>query len=571
MNNKNTPQDEKQFYAELLRAFFDSTNDAIFVLCDEMKFITCNKMTQKWLGYTEDELTQHNKRRPITELFGNPNAIKYFASFFDRTLNNEDTIFETMINPENGNQRWIEVSMKRVDIEAGDMIIAVARDITERKKNIATIEYKTNYDQLTNLPNRRYLLNSLLSKSSPLSTSQNGITLLSIDIDRFKEINVSLGQEVGDSVLQKTALRLNKIIDHAENELLVRLEGDEFIIMLPNTDTEKAHDIAAMIKQLISKPLSINSNIIIIDCSIGIANYPQHTSDKSKLIEYVESAMYYAKANNLGIDIYNPEIQKKSSDRLQLITDLRKALYNNQITPYYQPIININKPNEIRVETLARWKHKTQGFISPDIFIQLAEEVGIINDLTSKIINYSITECSDLLNKNIITKLSINISAYCMTNTDIIDELITALAKSKVSAKSIVLEITESAMMSSLEITNTIIKKLYQSGITFAIDDFGTGHSSLAKLKQLPLSELKIDKSFVLDITTNANDAAIAKASIEMAHALDLEVVAEGIENEESWNILKTMGCDYAQGFWMARPMTYKNLGIWLKEDKRFS
>jgi len=571
MNNKNTPQDEKQFYAELLRAFFDSTNDAIFVLCDEMKFITCNKMTQKWLGYTEDELTQHNKRRPITELFGNPNAIKYFASFFDRTLNNEDTIFETMINPENGNQRWIEVSMKRVDIEAGDMIIAVARDITERKKNIATIEYKTNYDQLTNLPNRRYLLNSLLSKSSPLSTSQNGITLLSIDIDRFKEINVSLGQEVGDSVLQKTALRLNKIIDHAENELLVRLEGDEFIIMLPNTDTEKAHDIAAMIKQLISKPLSINSNIIIIDCSIGIANYPQHTSDKSKLIEYVESAMYYAKANNLGIDIYNPEIQKKSSDRLQLITDLRKALYNNQITPYYQPIININKPNEIRVETLARWKHKTQGFISPDIFIQLAEEVGIINDLTSKIINYSITECSDLLNKNIITKLSINISAYCMTNTDIIDELITALAKSKVSAKSIVLEITESAMMSSLEITNTIIKKLYQSGITFAIDDFGTGHSSLAKLKQLPLSELKIDKSFVLDITTNANDAAIAKASIEMAHALDLEVVAEGIENEESWNILKTMGCDYAQGFWMARPMTYKDLVIWLKEDKIFS
>jgi len=564
MNNKNTPQDEKQFYAELLRAFFDSTNDAIFVLCDEMKFITCNKMTQKWLGYTEDELTQHNKRRPITELFGNPNAIKYFASFFDRTLNNEDTIFETMINPENGNQRWIEVSMKRVDIEAGDMIIAVARDITERKKNIATIEYKTNYDQLTNLPNRRYLFNSLLSKSSPLSTSQNGITLLSIDIDRFKEINVSLGQEVGDSVLQKTALRLNKIIDHAENELLVRLEGDEFIIMLPNTDTEKAHDIAAMIKQLISKPLSINSNIIIIDCSIGIANYPQHTSDKSKLIEYVESAMYYAKANNLGIDIYNPEIQKKSSDRLQLITDLRKALYNNQITPYYQPIININKPNEIRVETLARWKHKTQGFISPDIFIQLAEEVGIINDLTSKIINYSITECSDLLNKNIITKLSINISAYCMTNTDIIDELITALAKSKVSAKSIVLEITESAMMSSLEITNTIIKKLYQSGITFAIDDFGTGYSSLAYLKKLPVDELKIDYSFIIGLCTNDNDAIIVRSTIDLAHNLGLHVVAEGVENQDILDMLEILGCDTAQGFHIGHPMPAQDLEAWL-------
>jgi len=570
MPDNNPHQDEVRFYSDLLRAFFDSANDAIFVLCDEMKFLICNKMTQKWLGFSEDVLTQHNQRIPITELLGNPDSIEFFKSSFERALNREDVFFETLINPGNGTARWIELNMKRVDIAEGDMVIVVARDITQRKKNIATIEYKTNYDHLTHLPNRTYLLKTVLAESTGHSGSNEPLTLLSIDIDRFKEINESLGQKAGDIVLQRIAHRLKRIIDHTSNELLARLEGDEFVLILPATDIERAIDIAGNIKHIISKPIMIGSSKISVDCSIGIAGYPQHTSDKSRLIQYAESAMYTAKVNRQGTGVYNSEIHKAATDRLQLATHLRDAINKNLIVPYYQPILSMHKPSEVRVEALARWDHDTLGFISPDVFIHLAEEIGVINPLTSYILAQSIKQCSILLKQGIIQTLSVNISAYCVTNPEIVDEIKSLLTEYSISPDQIIFEITESAMMSNLKSTEEILNDLNRSGIVFSIDDFGTGHSSLFKLKQLPVSELKIDKTFVLDITSSENDAAICRASIQMAHTLGLVVVAEGIENEESWNLLQEMNCDYGQGVWMARPMPFDELVGWLKTGKIF-
>lgn len=568
--SNNIHNDEVQFYSELLRVFFDSTNDAIFVLCDEMKFLICNKMTQRWLGYSEDELTKHNKRTPITELLGNPDGVGFFKSSFKQALNNEEVFFETRIDPLNGKERWVELSMQRVDVENGDMVIAIARDITQRKKDIATIEYKSNYDSLTNLPNRKYLLNSILADTESLQNKIELLTLISIDLDRFKEVNESLGQQTGDIVLQEIANRLNRLIDNTSNELLIRLEGDEFMLILPDTKIESAKHIAYGIKKIIAEPLYINSNKINIDCSIGIASFPEHTKNKQKLVQYAESAMYTAKSNRQDIGIYDAEVHKTSSERLQLITDLREAISSNLIKPYYQPIINMNNPDEIRVEALARWENKSQGFISPERFIRLAEDTGMINMLTSKILSQSIEECSSLLKQGIIKKVSINISEYCMTNPGLVDEVKTLLSRYSIPAEQIVFEITESAIMSNLETSKKIINELHQSGIVFAIDDFGTGHSSLFKLKQLPLSELKIDKSFVLDITKNENDATISRATIQMAHALNLEVVAEGIEQKESWDLLHDMGCDYAQGFWMGKAMPIKELICWLQNDKVF-
>lgn len=571
MPDKNIHQDEAQFYSDLLRAFFDSANDAIFVLCDEMKFLICNKMTQRWLAYSEDELTKHNKRIPITELLGNPDSVEFFRSSFERALNNEEVFFETRIKPRKGKERWIELNMKRVDVESGDMVISIARDITQRKKNMATIEHKTNYDQLTDLPNRNYLVKSLLAEKAPQHGAAASLTLVSIDIDRFKEVNESLGQQAGDIVLQRIAHRLNRIIDHTSNELLARLEGDEFVLILPDTEIDKATDVATRIKRIISEPLSIGANRMSVDCSIGIANFPEHTSDKQQLIQYAESAMYAAKANKQGIGIYDPEIHKTATEKLQLATELRGAITNNKITPHYQPIININNPNEIRLETLARWQHESQGFISPETFIRLAEEIGMINALTSNILTSSVADCASLLKQGSINKLSINISAYCMTNPEIVDEIQQLLKQHRIPPDRIVFEITESAMMSNLATAEEIINRLHQFGIVFSIDDFGTGYSSLFKLKRLPLSEIKIDKSFILDITENENDAAIAKASIQMAHALGLEVVAEGIEDRATWELLQNLGCDYGQGFWMGKPMPLKELLSWLERDKVFN
>jgi diguanylate cyclase len=571
MSDSTNKNDDAQFYSDLLRAFFDSANDAIFVLCDEMKFLICNKMTQQWLGSSEDTLTQHNNRIPITELLGNPDSIDYFKSSFKRALNNEEVFFETHINPVSGKSRWIELSMKRVNIEEGDMVIVVARDITQRKKNIAAIEYKTNYDHLTNLPNRNYLTNSVLNEISSSSDKNQILTLISIDLDRFKEINESLGQQVGDFVLQRVANRLYKAIDHTSDELLARLEGDEFVLILPNTEIPRAHEIAIRIKQIVSKPIAIGSSRISVDCSIGIASFPEHTTNKHALIQYAESAMYTAKANRRGIGIYDAAIHRATTEKLQLITQLRSAISKNLIIPHYQPIINMKNPEKVRVESLARWKHITLGNISPETFIRFAEEVGSINSLTSIILSRSIRECSSLLNDGRIKNLSINISPYCLANPKLVDEIKGLLDQYSVSPDKIILEITESAMMSNLGTTGAIINELHQLGINFSIDDFGTGHSSLVKLKQLPLSELKIDKSFVLDINSNENDYAICQASIQMAHTLGLEVVAEGIEQQEIWNLIRDMDCDYGQGFWMSEAMPYDELVAWLESsDKIF-
>jgi diguanylate cyclase (GGDEF)-like protein/PAS domain S-box-containing protein len=566
MSDTSSLNDDVQFYSELLRVFFDSANDAIFVLCDEMKFLICNKQTELWLGHTEHDLTEHKKRVPITELLGNPEIVDYFISSFHQALNNKEVIFETRINPPKGKERWVEINMKRVNLEAGDMVIAVARDISQRKKHLATIEYKSNYDALTDLPNRNFLTHNILSDDS-----YQTLTLVSIDLNRFKEINESLGQQTGDIVLQDIAQRLNRMIDHTSNELLIRLEGDEYVLSLPDTSLDNAKSIALRAKDAIGRPLYINDNRIILDCSIGIACYPEHSTDKLKLMQYAESAMYTAKENREEIGVYDPAINKLATEKLQLVTDLRDAINNKQITPYYQPIININKPDEIRLEALARWTHKSLGPISPEQFIRLAEEIGTINILTSNILRHSVAECSSLLEQGIVKKISINISAYCMGKAELLDDIKNILAEYSIDEEKIVFEITESAMMTNQAMTENIIHELRESGITFAIDDFGTGYSSLSQLKQLPLSELKIDKSFVLEIVENENDAAIAKASIQMAHALGLEVVAEGIENKASWDILQSMGCDYAQGFWMAKPMPFNELVKWLHQREQNS
>ncbi|MCU7800882.1 MAG: diguanylate cyclase [gamma proteobacterium symbiont of Lucinoma myriamae] len=417
--------DEAQFYSDLLRAFFDSANDAIFVLCDEMKFISCNKMTQEWLGYSEKELTQHNKRIPITELLGNPDSVDFYTSSFQQALNNEDVFFETLINPIHGKQRWVEMNMKRVDIESGDMIItiAIARDITQRKKELETIEYKTNYDHLTNLPNRNYLTKTILADKNLTKNKNSPLSILCIDINRFKEINKSLGKENGDRVLQEISLRLNRIVDYSTNESLVRIDGDEFILVLPDVELNQAIDIAGKIKHLIAAPLSIDKNKIKIDCNIGIANLPIHTQDIIKLLHYAESAMYTIKEKKQGIGVFDSSMHKLAIEKLQLISDLRDAIENDEIMAYYQPIINMNQPHDICIETLARWNHPSQGFISPEIFISYAEEVGIINKLTLNIITKSLTECVALLSTNVIQSISFNISPLCLCSTETINDI----------------------------------------------------------------------------------------------------------------------------------------------------
>ena len=564
--SEDTPSNlDAEFYSELLRAYFDSANDGIFVLCDEMKFISCNKKIQSWLGLSEDQLTLHNQRIPITELLGNTHATELFNIYFPRALMGKDTCFEAHLQPEKGDERWVEISMTRVNIENGDMAIAIARDISERKKDLATIKYQTYYDELTDLPNWKYLNRELATMSSAKITIPEQVSLITIDLDRFKQVNETLGQDIGDHILQEIANRLSRIADTTSKELLARLVGDKFALLLPDTKINKARAIAETIKSVISKPIDIQSNNISLSCSVGIASYPEHTADITNLINLAEAAMHSAKTYKLGIGIYDKSHFHTSSEHLHMISDLREAIQKNQITTFYQPIIHMHDPEDIRVEALARWNHKSHGYVSPETFILLAEETDLINALTSQIMEQSISECEKLIHSHKIDSISINLSPYCLGNQYLDKEIKQLLNKHKIDAEKIMLEMTESAIMSDIAIALNNIEVLDNIGLKMAVDDFGTGHSSLYKLKQLPLSELKIDRLFISDITTNKDDLAITKATIQMSHSLGLEVVAEGIESRETFEIVKQLDCDYAQGFWISKPLPIDELIAWLE------
>jgi diguanylate cyclase (GGDEF)-like protein/PAS domain S-box-containing protein len=568
MSKKTPLTEDTQFYSELLRAYFDSTDDAIFVLCDEMKFLTCNKMTERWLGYTEHELTLHNQRTPITRLLGKDYDIEKFNFFFNSVLQGKSISFETRINPPQGSERWIDISLAKVDIENGDMIIAVARDISERKKHLATIDYQTQFDALTGLPNRTSIVEYLQDCQNNPGNKPCNLVLMAIDIDRFKEINESFGQQVGDFILQEIARRLQRITDLAADEFLARLGGDEFALAIPDINIAQARVTAQTIRQIILQPITLETGKISLDCGIGIAAMPDHTEDSNQLIQLAEAAMYNAKSEKLGVSVYNPELSLTATERLQLITDLREALSANDIRPHYQPIVNM-QTNSIHVEALARWQHPRHGYIAPEVFIHLAEETGLINTLTSQIMETAFRECAPALLEQSIENLSINLSPYCLSNTKLPDEIEAYLKRYAIPAQAITLELTESAIMSNLSATQTTIQSLEKLGLAFSIDDFGTGYSSLSKLKQMTLKELKIDKTFILDICKSEDDAAITNASIQMAHGLGLDVVAEGIENEATWNILRQMGCDYGQGFWLGKPMPFDELIQWAGKSSK--
>lgn len=555
---------EAEFYMDLLRAYFNSANDAIFVLCDEMKFLACNEETQRWLGQSEKELTHHNQRIPITQLLGNSISKQEFSHFFQKALGGDNVTFEAFIKPENARARWTEINMTRVKIDVGDMIIGIARDISERKKHLATIEYQTYFDSLTDLPNKNQLNKHLIEKY--VKPEINSLTLFTLNLDRFKEVNETLGQSLGDMVLQEIAQRLIRIIDLKSDEILARTGGNEFSICIPNISLEQAKAISHNIKQIIAQPLKIKEFRLNIECGLGIAAFPEHTQDINKLIQLSETAMYAAKAHRTGMNIYDKHSAQTSIERLKMAGDLREAIENNRIMAHYQPIINMRNPLDIRLEVLARWQHPESGPVSPETFIWLAEESGIINTLTSKIIKRSIEECGSLLETSAIQSISINISPHCLTDPEFPTNFQTLLKQHQVNPEKIMLEITESAMMTYTPKSQKIIQRIIDMGIKLAVDDFGTGHSSLYKLKQLPLAELKIDKTFVLELANKKDDAEIIKATIQMSHGLGLQTVAEGIEDKVSYEMLKSMGCDYAQGYHIARPMPFEKLMNWFKQ-----
>ncbi len=440
------------------------------------------------------------------------------------------------------------------------------RDDTQRKLHLEELEYQANHDSLTNLPNRKRLyefIDEAISK-----TDQGGnLALMLIDLDRFKEINDTLGHHVGDALLQAFAVRLENAF-RDQPALVSRLGGDEFAVAVYVESREEGLSLAKLVLSEIQQRVTVVKIGVEIRASLGIAYCPEHGRDISSLMRFADMSMYQAKAEMLGIQEYDPVFDQYTHKRLALMNDLAQAIRDDGLTLFYQPKICLYESRLIGCEALLRWHHQTYGIVSPAEFIPLAEATDLIHPLTLWVIRNALRQCRVWMNEGKNITVAVNLSARNLVAGNLSDFIRDALVRYRVPAKNLELEITESAIMVDPKGALATLQELHDMGISLSIDDFGTGYSSLAYLKQLPVSTLKIDFSFVINMMNDEYDAVIVNSTVNLAHNLGLQVVAEGVETKEILNRLGLMNCDMAQGYFIGRPMTVENFEQWVRDSE---
>ena len=429
------------------------------------------------------------------------------------------------------------------------------------------LEYQALHDSLTGLPNRTLLHDRLEQAIHLMHRNKQPMALLVLDLDRFKDINDALGHHVGDELLQQVGQRLIENLRDADT--VARLGGDEFAIVAPNANLDDIKIFAEKIVSVISEVYIFDNQNLYVGASIGIALYPDHGKDAGELVRHADIAMYHAKRNNLGFSIYDQDRDEEHLDKLSLVGDLHKELSTaDNLKIAYQPLIDLLSHQVVAVEILLRWEHPGMGVISPEQVISMAEHTGLIGALTEWIIETALQQFTQAELDQQDIKLAVNLSAWNLQDPGLPEITKELLNRYAVEPARLIFEITESAMMSDPMHARKILHKLSSMGIELSIDDFGTGFSSLGYLKMLPVNSLKIDKSFVIDMLSDENDALIVQSTIDLAHNLGLTVIAEGVENQKVMQRLRTLKCNFAQGFYIARPMSREDLFQWLKAYK---
>lgn len=454
------------------------------------------------------------------------------------------------------------IDVKQKD-EIGDLartFMTMRDGIAQREKEISRLAY---WDTLTSLPNRALFTDMLEEAITSARAHEKSCFVLMMDLDRFKHVNDVMGHRFGDILLNEVAIRLSAELG-AGGTKPARLGGDEFAILLPDSSKEDALDLANRILRSLEKPISIEDQTVDLGAGIGVAGFPAHATDAQTLLSRVEVAMYAAKLGNSGAILYSPDIDKSSQQSLSLLSELRAALERQDFRLYVQPKVGLDNGQVIAVEALVRWAHPERGFIFPDQFIPFAEQTGFIRQLTYWVVNEAARVCHLWKEQGIHLKISVNISTRDLLDQDLPAKFEHILQKHEVGPASFCLEITESAIMDDPIRAFQTLDKLHAMRFDLSIDDFGTGYSSLAYLKRLPVHELKIDKSFVLKMEKDIDDTKIVKSTIDLGHNMGLRVVAEGVENIEVMNLLKELGCDQAQGYYISKPMASTDLPAWL-------
>ena len=463
---------------------------------------------------------------------------------------------------------WLEINQVIDNKGETSHFVAVFTDITARKKAEEDLRVLANFDPLTSLPNRTLFQDRLNQAVTKAHRAESIVALLFLDLDRFKHINDSMGHHVGDLLLKAVAHRLQNAV--RDGDTVARLGGDEFTIILEGVaKTKAATIIAEKVLHAFQTPFLLDDKVLTISPSIGISLYPEDAEDTTSLIKYADTAMYHAKSlGRNNFQFYTKELNQYATRHVQLEAGLKKALQENEFYLVYQPKYDVKTERIVGLEALLRWESPELGPISPVEFIPLAEETGLINPIGNWAINQACGQLA-LWHQQGFEHISVavNLSARQL-KADIISTIEVALAVSGLAAEALELELTESMIMGNPQDSVAVLSKLKALGLTIAIDDFGTGYSSLSYLKRFPIDTLKIDREFVRDITEDPDDAAITSAIITLAHSLELNVVAEGVETQEQLEFLRNGGCDQVQGFLLSKPLTASDCLTLLTIDK---
>jgi len=436
----------------------------------------------------------------------------------------------------------------------------------EHIRRISALELHYAYhDHLTGLPNRNFLYEKIETLINDKSRQQFEFAVLMMDLNQFKEVNDSMGHQAGDKLIQHVAARIKKVL--RVTDTFVRLGGDEFAVLLPGADKNTATVVAQNIVSFMQSSFQVDRKQIPVGISIGMACYPDDGTTADILIQHADVAMYHAKESGSGYALYDANEDQYTAQRLYMLCNLRDAMDNRQITLHYQPIIDVNRRNIWGVEALARWYHPELGLIMPEEFIPLAVQSNLMRTLSLYVLQAAIEQMAQWQNDGIELRVSVNLSVHDIQDALLPEKLRELIERNRINPTRLILEITENSVMTDSHGVRMVIEQLHEMGVSLAIDDFGTGYSSLSYLKQIPADEIKIDKSFVRDMSRDDNDAVIVRTTIELAHNMGRRVIAEGVEDQDAYDLLEILRCDLAQGYHICKPISELDLRRWLAED----
>jgi diguanylate cyclase (GGDEF)-like protein len=446
-----------------------------------------------------------------------------------------------------------------VSLENGRLVQRLRQEAAEK-------EHQALHDALTGLPNRRRFQEQVEEALLKARSTGRQMAVMLMDLDRFKEVNDTLGHHTGDLLLREVGRRLERTL-HGRGTI-ARLGGDEFAVLLPSvTSTAEAESQAKQVVRALEQAFSLSEITLEVAASVGVAVAPEHGEEAATLLQRADIAMYAAKAGHAGVRVYEPADDQYTRRRLTLVAELRQAVAERQLIVHYQPQIDLATGRAVGFEALVRWIHPEHGFLPPDEFIPLAEQTGLVRPLTSFVLEEALKQCAAWRRAGNDVGVAVNLSVRSLVDSGITDEVARMLADIGVPASALTLEVTESSIMVDPEGSVAVLEQLRALGVSIAIDDFGTGYSSLTYLRKLPVDEVKVDRSFVMSLAEDENDAAIVQSTIVLGRNLGLRVVAEGVEDAAARDRLIRFGCDAAQGYFYSRPQLAADLGEWLTTD----